>query len=452
MKIFNDDVHGHITLHPLCCAIVDTPQFQRLRDIRQLGGVYYVFPGGSANRFEHCIGTCHLTQVFLNCLKSTQHEIPIEARFNAKDELCLLVAALTHDLGHGIWSHLFDQKFMPAAKPDSTWEHEHASIDILDYLLKDNKIDLAIYGLDNNDLQFIKELIVGSPKKANFKWIGRGLKTYLYDIVANKSCEIDTDKFDYFARDCKHINISKSFDDNRLMKFSAVYEVNGELRICYNKKEAWNVYELFHTRFTLHRRAYQHRVSMLVEHMLCEALLLADPYITVTGTNGKLTKLSESPNDMVAYCKISDYIIHLIEYSNTNELEPARNLINRIRKRSFYTFIGELNNNNISCENLLTELIQNNKKLDSKSLLIYKNSINHGTGSKNPVDRVNFFDSRKNYGGNGDNVGTIRKEDVSLVLPICFEEKIIRVYCKDDNLIDEAKVAWKIFRNNCYPK
>ena len=44
-KVFNDPVHGHIELHPLCCKIIDTPQFQRLRYLKQLGGVCRVFAG-----------------------------------------------------------------------------------------------------------------------------------------------------------------------------------------------------------------------------------------------------------------------------------------------------------------------------------------------------------------------------------------------------------------------
>ena len=56
LQVFNDPIHGHIEVHPLCMKIIDTPQFQRLRDIKQLGGTYFVFPGGSHNRFEHCIG------------------------------------------------------------------------------------------------------------------------------------------------------------------------------------------------------------------------------------------------------------------------------------------------------------------------------------------------------------------------------------------------------------
>ena len=55
-QVFNDPIHGHIELHPLMVKIIDTPQFQRLRHIKQLGGAYYVFMGASHNRFEHSIG------------------------------------------------------------------------------------------------------------------------------------------------------------------------------------------------------------------------------------------------------------------------------------------------------------------------------------------------------------------------------------------------------------
>ena len=71
-QVFNDPIHGHFELHPLLVKVIDTPEFQRLRDIKQLGmpmitckiflnkfklgGCYYVFPGASHNRFEHSLG------------------------------------------------------------------------------------------------------------------------------------------------------------------------------------------------------------------------------------------------------------------------------------------------------------------------------------------------------------------------------------------------------------
>jgi hypothetical protein len=55
-KVFNDCAHGHIKLHPVCAKIVDTPEFQRLRNLKQVGPAYFVYPGASHNRFEHSLG------------------------------------------------------------------------------------------------------------------------------------------------------------------------------------------------------------------------------------------------------------------------------------------------------------------------------------------------------------------------------------------------------------
>ncbi|XP_051742784.1 deoxynucleoside triphosphate triphosphohydrolase SAMHD1-like [Ctenopharyngodon idella] len=121
VKVVNDSVHGHIELHPLLVKIIDTPQFQRLRDIKQLGAGYWVFPGASHNRFEHSIGVAHLAGCLVKSLQEKQPKLHIDNR----DVLCVQIAGLCHDLGHGPFSHLFDKKFIPAVKPvdsDSEWK------------------------------------------------------------------------------------------------------------------------------------------------------------------------------------------------------------------------------------------------------------------------------------------------------------------------------------------
>ncbi|XP_051742756.1 deoxynucleoside triphosphate triphosphohydrolase SAMHD1-like isoform X2 [Ctenopharyngodon idella] len=118
VKVVNDSVHGHIELHPLLVKIIDTPQFQRLRDIKQLGAGYWVFPGASHNRFEHSIGVAHLAGCLVKSLQEKQPELNI----NNRDVLCVQIAGLCHDLGHGPFSHLFDLLFIPAVKPGSKWK------------------------------------------------------------------------------------------------------------------------------------------------------------------------------------------------------------------------------------------------------------------------------------------------------------------------------------------
>ena len=62
-KIFQDSVHGTIELSPTSIQIVDTPEFQRLRNIKQLGAAYYVFSSASHNRFEHSIGVAFFSTI-----------------------------------------------------------------------------------------------------------------------------------------------------------------------------------------------------------------------------------------------------------------------------------------------------------------------------------------------------------------------------------------------------
>uniref|UniRef100_A0A3P9IF46 HD/PDEase domain-containing protein n=1 Tax=Oryzias latipes TaxID=8090 RepID=A0A3P9IF46_ORYLA len=98
--------------------IIDTPQFQRLRYIKQLGGGYFVYPGASHNRFEHSIGVAYLAGLQARTLRENQPELNI----TDKDILCLEIAGLCHDLGHGPFSHLFDQMFMPQANGNEEWK------------------------------------------------------------------------------------------------------------------------------------------------------------------------------------------------------------------------------------------------------------------------------------------------------------------------------------------
>ncbi|CAG2234897.1 SAMHD1 [Mytilus edulis] len=135
-KIFSDPIHGHIEVHPLCIKIIDTPQFQRLRDLKQIGGCYFVYPGASNNRFEHCIGVCYLAGKLARTLQKRQPELDI----TNKDILCVEIAGLCHDLGHGPFSHLFDEKFIPAVKQKLQWKHANGSVMMFNFLRTNNDL------------------------------------------------------------------------------------------------------------------------------------------------------------------------------------------------------------------------------------------------------------------------------------------------------------------------
>jgi HD superfamily phosphohydrolase len=344
-KTFNDAVHGHIQLHTLAVKIIDTLEYQRLRDLKQLGGAYTVYPSASHNRFEHSLGVAYLAGKFVRHLAREQPELGI----TQADILCLEIAGLVHDLGHGILSHLFDMKFIPAVEKGCKWEHEHASAEMLDHLIDKNNLmpHVLAAGLSREvDIHFVKELIYGAPRGApeNWQWKGRGEKTFLYEIVCNKRNGIDVDKWDYFARDCRQLNMAIPFDSDRLMSFARVCKLPGEreqLQICYPVKEAWHVYQMFQARYSLHKRAYQHKVSRVIESMYMEALVAANDFVIVHGKEGKSLKMSQTIYDMEAYSKLSDYLLRTIACSTHPNLEKARSIILRIMRRDIYSFVGE---------------------------------------------------------------------------------------------------------------
>ena len=90
MKIFNDPIHGHIEMTDIDVRIIDTPQFQRLRDLHQMGVSYFVFPGATHKRFEHSIGVCHLAGTWTKLLQTKQPELGI----TEQDIKCLRIAGL----------------------------------------------------------------------------------------------------------------------------------------------------------------------------------------------------------------------------------------------------------------------------------------------------------------------------------------------------------------------
>lgn len=110
-KYFNDPVHGHFRLRPVSCAIVDTRPFQRLRQLKQLGFSYYVYPGASHNRFEHCLGVAHLSGKWTEELMRSDRETSDEIERCAS---LVEVAGLCHDLGHGPFSHAWENAILPA--------------------------------------------------------------------------------------------------------------------------------------------------------------------------------------------------------------------------------------------------------------------------------------------------------------------------------------------------
>jgi HD superfamily phosphohydrolase len=104
--VVRDPVHGDIELTREEVRVLDTPQLQRLRGIKQLGTAYLVYPGATHTRFEHSIGVLHMTDRLLNAVNKNAERDPDHCRSVASEERRILrLAALLHDVTHIPFGH-----------------------------------------------------------------------------------------------------------------------------------------------------------------------------------------------------------------------------------------------------------------------------------------------------------------------------------------------------------
>jgi deoxynucleoside triphosphate triphosphohydrolase SAMHD1 len=178
-KIFVDIIHKHINLEPICLKIIDTFQYQRLHKLKQLGTCDFVFRGATHTRLEHSLGVAYLAERLARSLKINQPHLDI----TDSDILCVKIAGLCHDLGHGPFSHVFDGVFMKRMRKKmgnchDEWKHEEGSVQMFRYILTENAITLSDHGLTDKDVLFIEEIIRGMDESERK---GRGSeKFFLY--------------------------------------------------------------------------------------------------------------------------------------------------------------------------------------------------------------------------------------------------------------------------------
>ncbi len=461
-----------------------------MRDITQLGGVYYVFPAAASKRFEHSIGVAHLAQTLIRQLKKAQPELGI----TLQDELCVELAGLIHDLGHGPFSHLFDATVLPSLGAVG-FHHEHASVALFDLLYAEHNLEGVFerYGLYSEHRQFIKQLVLGSAEEARgipgFNWVStEPSRRYLYDIVANKRNGVDTDKLDYFARDCHMLHLNSSFDAQRLMRNARVLPVRRVVdgaeveatEICFNHKSAFDLYDFFHTRHSLYKRAYFHKVSAAVDLMVAEALILANDYFTVPGDGGRPTKMSECAKDMHAYWRITEWIVRHIQHSTIPELAPSRALLERLWTRDLFVCAGEILVDKAQLEsqgksaslksveivkqlhelriNECAEITESQsnagaelwtdaelnalKTIGENDIFVTVIKLGYGMKGKNPVsDGTTFFLPSKDGSGKVE-IGQVLQDSISRLIPKEYEEMYVRVFARHRH---QKTVLKKIF-------
>ena len=368
--------------------------------------------------------------------------------------LCVKIAGLCHDLGHGPFSHLFDGEFIPKSSNRlSGWTHEHGSCALFNHLIQENKKVRKLMkenGIGQVEQDMIKSMIMGVSKDEIKKTDYHGQmykKQFLYEIVSNKATGIDCDKFDYFARDTHHVGIKNSFEFKRYFKNIRIMPINGNLQICARDKEESNLYELFHIRWTLHRQVYQHKTSQIIEAMLTEALLLADDKF----------KISASIHNMERFTEMTNSIFYEILKSKSTkpEVVKAKKILQNIQTRELYPFCGEYNlpdsdkedsDKKEDSEEIVKEIVEaivqyckeKKMEIEKDDVCVLKAKFNFGKGKDNPLKNMHFF---------GKDGKPKDQQEYNGLKPSHFEMKILRVYSKDrgkkSELVKEAFEMWK---------
>src|SRR5215467_5169476 len=245
-KLIRDAVHGDIEMSSLEVELIDTPEFQRLRGIKQLGTAYLVFPSAVHTRFEHSLGTSWMAHRILNAIRRT-------ADVSADDASLIRVAALLHDLTHIPFGHTLEDERRVLPRHDKDEER-------VDYFLNQSAVGriLKREGFQDEIIDTI-----------------RGDDTYRSDIVGGA---ISADLLDYLRRDTYFCGLSQYYDPRIFEAFMVEkgrlvmnLEKQGRLR----QDALSELVNLLRIRYTLSERVYYHHTKVASGAMISKAVELA---------------------------------------------------------------------------------------------------------------------------------------------------------------------------------
>ncbi len=323
-SFFHDPVHGHIELTQLERTVVDSVEFQRLRYIRQLSLLHYVFPGAFHTRFAHSIGSCHNSRLVADKL------FPQEQNHSESYAIQVFrLASLLHDIGHGAFSHSLShlqingRSFMPTFKEvnesNSEWgfdpsdgsdfskivshagknqeskaiEHEVLSALIIKRLfgqVEQNRITKNGYDLlgmapSEHWVQDICALILHSNiQSATFKESARKLyeqnKESIPDITGEGvdasalgesfastlsklvAGTVDCDRMDYLLRDSANCGVNYGlFDRDGVISSMMLVTQNGRVEMAINAKRTNTLDDFLWSRYQMFRQVYCHKTA-----------------------------------------------------------------------------------------------------------------------------------------------------------------------------------------------
>jgi HD superfamily phosphohydrolase len=249
VEIIRDPLWNNIRLDPLSFELIDTPAFQRLRYVRQLGLAFLVYPGATHSRFEHALGTFHLARRALGLFEELDEYAGV-----GRDECALVrAAALLHDLGHYPFSHALEEI--------GAMHHE----EVARPLICGGEVAAVLR----------RELGPDAPERIVALIRGES-DSPLQGLISGS---IDLDKLDYLRRDAFMCGVSYGeIDVDRLINALTIVRDpdSGALRVGMIEKGLSALEGLLFAKYQMYRNVYWHHAvrsaTAMYKRMVADAL------------------------------------------------------------------------------------------------------------------------------------------------------------------------------------
>ncbi|MEO2220451.1 MAG: HD domain-containing protein [Nitrosopumilus sp.] len=291
-----DPIHDFIRVYDYELPIIDSPIFQRLRRIKQLSGAHLTYPSAQHSRFEHSLGVMHI---------ATQAGFALNEKglLSSDDVQILRLAGLLHDIGHGPFSHLFEEIIQ-----EKKFSHEDYGKKII--LNSEIGDVLSKTGFDK---KLITKIAFGESK---FQ--------YLNEIVSGT---LSADMMDYLLRDgyftgAEHAKV----DYKRITQSLDIHKK----KIALERSALYSFESMMHSRYQMFKAVYFHKTVRAAEVMLIQALKLSDDEFGFTSFN-----LNE-------YVKLTDeFVLSSLISSKSPKLKRARQLAEDYQNRKLLKCVFE---------------------------------------------------------------------------------------------------------------
>ena len=398
-----DPIHGFIHVHNHELSIINNSIFQRLRRIRQLSSVHLTYPGANHTRFEHSLGVMHIANQAGRAL--------YEKEFYKLDDIeTLRLASLLHDVGHGPFSHIFEEIILFKKR-----SHEDLTKEII---LKSEIGD--ILSTNGFDKKFIAKLAVGESKYQ-----------YMNEIISGV---LSADMMDYLLRDGYYTGAEHAkIDHKRIIQSLAVHKN----KLALERSALYSFESMMHSRYQMFKTVYLHKTVRATEVMLIEALRLSNDEFGFTSLN-----LDE-------FVKLTDeYVLSSILLSKSAKLGRAKQFIKDYQNRKLVKCVFErisINHTNLQktqTDQLRTELSEKSK-IDKAEIFVDSSTTSSLplTPSKNESKNIILIDHK-----NGRlSIKETALSDIPLISVISGFMNILRVYTLEKNKKKVEIAAKSIF-------